>query len=182
MIAMQLPEQRHVVTPPDRSQLEHVIPSSPCLPDADCRHIEVLVAMLGETLAAARDTVAHCERALALLTGHECLELDTRACTIFRADVTMFEDVATPAGTGSTGRTHLSITSTMAADAAPCCVTRRETEVVRLIATGRSNKEIATVLEVSVRTIERHITNVYRKIDARGKADATAWAVRQHLV
>jgi DNA-binding CsgD family transcriptional regulator len=61
-------------------------------------------------------------------------------------------------------------------------LTARETEVVRLIAAGLSNKEIAGELCVSVRTIEHHITNVYRKIGARGKADATAWAVRQHLV
>jgi DNA-binding NarL/FixJ family response regulator len=68
-----------------------------------------------------------------------------------------------------------------AAATAPCRVTRRETAVVRLIAAGLSNKEIASTLGVSVRTIERHITNLYRKIGARGKADATAWAVRQEL-
>ena len=33
-------------------------------------------------------------------------------------------------------------------------------------------------LGVSVNTVERHVANVYRKIDARGRADATAWAIR----
>jgi DNA-binding CsgD family transcriptional regulator len=31
---------------------------------------------------------------------------------------------------------------------------------------------------VSVHTVERHVANLYRKIDARGRADATAWAIR----
>jgi DNA-binding NarL/FixJ family response regulator len=60
-------------------------------------------------------------------------------------------------------------------------LTPRETEVLRLIAAGRSNNEIATELFISVRTVERHITNLYAKIDARGKADATAWALRHGL-
>jgi predicted ATPase/DNA-binding NarL/FixJ family response regulator len=60
-------------------------------------------------------------------------------------------------------------------------LTPRETEVLRLIAAGRSNNEIATELFISVRTVERHITNLYTKIDARGKADATAWALRHGL-
>jgi DNA-binding CsgD family transcriptional regulator len=32
-----------------------------------------------------------------------------------------------------------------------------------------------------VHTVERHIANIYRKIDARGRADATAYALRHHL-
>lgn len=58
-------------------------------------------------------------------------------------------------------------------------LTRREVEVLRLIAAGRSNREIASELVVTARTVERHVTNIYRKIDARNKADATAYAFRQ---
>ena len=54
-------------------------------------------------------------------------------------------------------------------------------EVLRLIAAGRSNREIAAALGVSPRTVERHIENLYRKIDAHSKADATAFAFRHHL-
>jgi len=60
-------------------------------------------------------------------------------------------------------------------------LTAREYDVLRLIAAGRSNKEIAGDLYLSVRTVERHITNLYSKIDARGRADATAWALRHDL-
>ncbi len=54
----------------------------------------------------------------------------------------------------------------------------RECDVLRLIAAGQSNKQIAAELSLSVFTIERHITNLYAKIGARGRADATAWAMR----
>jgi DNA-binding NarL/FixJ family response regulator len=66
--------------------------------------------------------------------------------------------------------------------ALPAGLTSREAEVLRLVAKGQSNKEIAAELMLSVRTVERHITNLYGKIDARGKADATAYAIRQGLV
>jgi predicted ATPase/DNA-binding CsgD family transcriptional regulator len=61
-------------------------------------------------------------------------------------------------------------------------LTAREAEVLRLVAKGQSNKEIAAELVLSVRTVERHITNIYGKIDARGKADATAYAIHHGIV
>ena len=77
------------------------------------------------------------------------------------------------------------LTSSPAPDQPPVFpdgLTAREVEVLRLIAAGRSNREIADGLVLSVRTVERHITNLYRKIDARGKADATAYALARGLV
>jgi pimeloyl-ACP methyl ester carboxylesterase/DNA-binding CsgD family transcriptional regulator len=63
----------------------------------------------------------------------------------------------------------------------PSGLTPRETEVLRLIAAGRTNREISDELVLSVRTVARHITNVYAKIGARSKAEATAYAFRHHL-
>jgi pimeloyl-ACP methyl ester carboxylesterase/DNA-binding CsgD family transcriptional regulator len=60
-------------------------------------------------------------------------------------------------------------------------LTPREIDVLRLIAAGESNAEIAARLGVSVNTVERHVTNLYRKIDARGRADATAFAIREGI-
>jgi DNA-binding NarL/FixJ family response regulator len=54
--------------------------------------------------------------------------------------------------------------------------------VVRLVAGGRTNREIADELVVSVRTVERHIGNIYRKLGARGRAHATAYALTHGLV
>jgi DNA-binding NarL/FixJ family response regulator len=61
-------------------------------------------------------------------------------------------------------------------------LTPREVEVLRLVAGGESNAEIAHRLGLSVHTVERHAANVYRKLGARGRADATAYAVRRGLV
>ena len=54
----------------------------------------------------------------------------------------------------------------------------REIEVLRLLANGETNGQIAASLEISINTVERHVSNLYRKIDAGGRADATAWAIR----
>jgi DNA-binding CsgD family transcriptional regulator len=60
-------------------------------------------------------------------------------------------------------------------------LTTREIEIVRLIAAGRTSKEISQLLSLSVRTVGRHITNIYDKIGARGRADATSYALRHGL-
>ena len=61
-------------------------------------------------------------------------------------------------------------------------LTAREVEVVRLIAGGRTNQEIAEELVVSVRTVERHIANIYHKLGARGRAHATAYALTRGII
>ena len=63
------------------------------------------------------------------------------------------------------------------APAFPDSLTAREVDVLRMIASGSSNREIADDLVLSVRTVERHVTNIYAKIAARGRADATAYAM-----
>ena len=57
----------------------------------------------------------------------------------------------------------------------------REMEVLRLLAGGDTNGQIAARLGLSVNTVERHVGNVYRKLDVRGRAEATALAVRRGL-
>ncbi|HXZ71619.1 MAG TPA: helix-turn-helix transcriptional regulator, partial [Streptosporangiaceae bacterium] len=57
----------------------------------------------------------------------------------------------------------------------------RELEVLRLLAGGESNRQIARRLGLSPHTVERHVANLYRKIGARGRADATAYALRTGL-
>jgi non-specific serine/threonine protein kinase len=57
-------------------------------------------------------------------------------------------------------------------------LTRREADVLRLIAAGRTNNEIAAELVITVPTVERHVTHIYEKIGARGRADATSYALK----
>jgi DNA-binding CsgD family transcriptional regulator/pimeloyl-ACP methyl ester carboxylesterase len=58
----------------------------------------------------------------------------------------------------------------------------REREVLRLLAAGRSNQEIADELVISVRTVERHINHIYAKLGVRNRAQATAYAVSQRVL
>ncbi len=61
-------------------------------------------------------------------------------------------------------------------------MTKRETEVLKLLSVGLRSKEIAQQVGLSVHTVERHIANIYRKIGANGRADAASFAVKHHLV
>jgi DNA-binding NarL/FixJ family response regulator len=61
-------------------------------------------------------------------------------------------------------------------------VTEREREVLKRIAEGLSTKEIATLLDISVRTVETHRANLMRKLGLRSVAQLTRLAIREGLV
>jgi adenylate cyclase len=61
-------------------------------------------------------------------------------------------------------------------------LTARETEVLSLLASGHSGKEIALQLMLSLSTVQRHIANIYAKIGARGRVEAAAYAIKHGLV
>jgi DNA-binding NarL/FixJ family response regulator len=61
-------------------------------------------------------------------------------------------------------------------------LTAREREIIQLLAEGHVNKEIATRLNISVKTAETHRTNIMRKIDVHSLPDLTRFAIRNHLV
>jgi LuxR family transcriptional regulator, maltose regulon positive regulatory protein len=63
----------------------------------------------------------------------------------------------------------------------PDSLTRREAQVLELLAAGKTNNEIAAQLVVSIHTVERHLQNAYRKIGVRNRADAAAYIVRTEL-
>jgi len=58
-------------------------------------------------------------------------------------------------------------------------ITDREIEVLRLIASGHSNKEIAAQLDISIKTVEVHKANAMRKLQLRGRIDIVRYAVLQ---
>ena len=57
-------------------------------------------------------------------------------------------------------------------------LTRRETEVLQLLADGMSNRDIAQTLFLSVRTVEAHLRSLYGKLDVSSRTEAALWAVR----
>jgi two-component system, NarL family, response regulator NreC len=56
-------------------------------------------------------------------------------------------------------------------------VTEREVEVLRKVAAGHSNKEIATALDIAIKTVEVHKANAMRKLSLRGRTDVVRYAV-----
>jgi DNA-binding CsgD family transcriptional regulator len=72
--------------------------------------------------------------------------------------------------------------SPIARQVRPGGLSRREVEVLRLVADGLTAREIATRLFISARTAEHHIQHVYTKIDVSGRAAATRWAVTHEVV
>ena len=61
-------------------------------------------------------------------------------------------------------------------------LTAREVEVLRLVASGATNRKIATKLAISEKTVARHVSNIFTKLDLNSRAAATAYAYRHRLV
>ncbi len=61
-------------------------------------------------------------------------------------------------------------------------LTAREREIVQLLAEGKSNKEVATVLNISVKTAETHRTNIMNKLDLHSISELVRYAVRNNIV
>jgi DNA-binding CsgD family transcriptional regulator len=129
----------------------------------DSPHINALM----NQRAAARRTLGHLEVDRAVAKG-QALSLAEAVAEVLSAQALAFGE-------------HSAEGRVRSGPDVPDGLTARETEVLRLVASGRSNREIAEELVLSVRTVERHVTNLYAKIGARGKADATAYAFRHGL-
>jgi DNA-binding NarL/FixJ family response regulator len=65
---------------------------------------------------------------------------------------------------------------------ATCRLSDRERQIVQLLAEGKSNKEVAASLYISVRTVETHRNNIMRKMDFRSITDLVRYAIRNNIV
>jgi two-component system response regulator NreC len=61
-------------------------------------------------------------------------------------------------------------------------LTEREKEVLQLLAEGKSNKEVATILDLSVYTVETHRTNLMQKLNLHNTAEIVLYAVRKKII
>ena len=61
-------------------------------------------------------------------------------------------------------------------------LTNRESQVLRHIALGLSNREIANSLQISIETVKEHVQNILRKIRVSDRTQAAVWAVRRNIV
>ena len=99
---------------------------------------------------------------IAAITGAAAGQLPARAGELRRVATTMANRVATPDP--------------------DIPLTQRETQVLRHLALGLSNKEIAQSLTISVETVKEHVQNILRKIAVTDRTQAAVWAVRRGLV
>ena len=142
---------------------------------------------LDAALTLADACAAPYERALTLLA---CADMHLRAGAITEAAAALDEAraICTPLAAAPTLAridalaARLSEQSSAMERTALAGLSPREIEVLRLLASGRSNREIAETLFLSTRTVERHITNLYTKIDAQGRAEAIAFAHEHALI
>ena len=61
-------------------------------------------------------------------------------------------------------------------------LTQREVEVLRQLAPGWTNREIAVALDISYETVKEHVQHILRKIGVSDQSRAATWAVRKQLV
>ena len=61
-------------------------------------------------------------------------------------------------------------------------LTRRELDVLKLLAEGLFNKEIAFKLDISERTVKNHVSNIFKKIDVADRTQAAVFAIRNNLI
>jgi len=137
--------------------------------------LEDAVDLLGVARAPFERAEARLELALVL----DRLGLDEQARAEAERARVAFEELDARRRAAEAAR--LSGASTSAASAAGI-LTRREREVLGLVARGRSNGEIAEELVVSRHTVHRHVANILRKLDEPTRAAAAARAVRDGLV
>ena len=64
----------------------------------------------------------------------------------------------------------------------PGGLTEREAEVLRLVAAGRTNRDIAAELYLSQKTVARHLSNIFAKVGVSSHVGATAYAFENHIV
>ena len=79
-------------------------------------------------------------------------------------------------------RGEMFFSATAGGDAAAAHVTPREREILQHVANGRTTKEIAAELGISVKTVEAHRTNIMRKLSMRSMSDMVRYAVRSGIV
>jgi LuxR family transcriptional regulator, maltose regulon positive regulatory protein len=146
------------------------------------------VALL-DALALFTNVDAPYERAQALLLLARCLAGTERAAAA-TAPAAEALRIAQGLGARSLVRQARDLLAELGTSPAPeaatfAGLTSREAEILRLIARGSGNHDIATQLVISVRTVERHVSNIYLKLGLEGpaaRASATTTAIRHGLV
>jgi DNA-binding NarL/FixJ family response regulator len=87
-----------------------------------------------------------------------------------------------PGAVGALIRSYLERVADGEDPAAGRTITDREEEVLKLVAEGHSSKEIADLLVISIKTVERHRSNLLQKLGLRDRLELTRYAIRAGLI
>lgn len=61
-------------------------------------------------------------------------------------------------------------------------LTKRELQVLKLLAIGKLNRQVADELDISERTVKNHVSNIFKKIDVKDRTQAAVFAIRNNLI
>jgi DNA-binding NarL/FixJ family response regulator len=126
------------------------------------------------------DNPTYIARAVALGAADYVLKGSSRAQIVSTIRSAM-EDKA-PGGSGEWKAVSRSMRTKAAVVEGDPPLTKRETQVLRHVALGLSNKEIGQSLEISVETVKEHVQNILRKVAVSDRTQAAVWAVRHGIV
>jgi DNA-binding NarL/FixJ family response regulator len=132
---------------------------------ADFSGIQVLVLTMHHSEELARQVRAAGARAFVLKSDAD--QDLVAAVTALRKGETFFSSTVTGAAGG---------------DGTPAQITPREREIIQLVAEGQSTKEIAAQLDISIKTVESHRTNIMRKLGLRSMSEMVRFAIRNGIV
>lgn len=125
------------------------------------------------TSLAATYEIARCR----VLTGRALRLLGDEQSAV--AELTAARDTFSEIGAVPAAREAAELLGT---SAIPGGLTEREVEVLRLVATGKSNPEIAATLVLSEKTVARHLSNIFAKLDVTSRTAAAAYAFQHRLL
>ena len=126
------------------------------------------------------DNPTYVARAVALGASDYVLKGASRKELI--ATITAAAEGKSPCESGELRDVAGAMTKHGAAPSGEIPLTNRETQVLRHVALGLSNKEIGRSLEISIETVKEHVQNILRKIAVTDRTQAAVWAVRKGLV
>ena len=136
-------------------------------------------------LAAAWEGLERWARLEAPYEAARCRALLGRALRLLGDEASAVGDLTaarrTFAGLGAAPAEH-EVADLLGRAEAPCGLSPREVEVLRLVAAGKSNPEIAAMLFLSERTVARHLSNIFTKLDVGSRTAAAAFAYAHRLV
>jgi DNA-binding NarL/FixJ family response regulator len=154
------------------------------MPDTDgLATLEKLRAKVPEcrvVMLSTYDNPTYIARAVALGASDYVLKGSSREAII--ATITAAAEGESPSRSGELRRVAGAMKIRQVLDDDEVPLTQRETQVLRHVALGLSNKEIGRSLEISVETVKEHVQNILRKIAVSDRTQAAVWAVRRGLV